>query len=84
MDILDATALAALSAAVLLAANIGLAIYNISMMRRYKLLCLVLMEVACRAFLNRHMPIWIAWSRFSGMRFTMEIEPTEEADTRQP
>jgi len=83
MDILELSELTAFAAMVVLFVNIGLAIYNIRMMRRYQLLCMVLMEVACRSFLYKHLPIWIAWSRFSGMRFRMEIEPTEEADTRQ-
>ena len=83
MDILDVVAVVMTAAALLvLAANIALAIYNWRMARRYRLLCLVLMEIACRSFLSKHMPFWIAWSRFSGLRCRMEIEPTEEADTR--
>lgn len=66
-----------------MAANIALAIYNWRLARRYQILCLMLMEIACRAFLSKHMPFWIAWSMFSGLRFRMEIEPTEEAETRQ-
>ena len=85
MDIVDAVAVVMTAAAMLvLAANIALAIYNIRMMRRYQLLCMVLMEIACRSFLSKHMPFWIAWPMFSGLRFRMEIEPIEEADTRQP
>jgi len=83
MDLLDVSLLTMLAAMVVMAANVGLAIYNLRLARRYKLLCMVLMEIACRAFLARHMPFWIAWSRFSGLRFRMEIEPTEEQDTRQ-
>lgn len=83
MDSLDVAALAALAAMAVLAVNVGLAIYNWRLARRYQLLCMVLTEIAAKAFLYKHMPIWIAWSRLSGRRFRMEIEPTEEADTWQ-
>jgi len=37
----------------------------------------LLMILAAQSFMNQHLPIWIAWSLMTGLRFHLEIEKKE-------
>jgi hypothetical protein len=47
-------------------------------MRRWQQLNALMTHLAIQAYMHRHLPIWVAWSRMTGLEFHINLDDVRE------